>query len=108
MRLAHRIAVNRTVVWVHFPIDTIAGAKLGIMLGLVFAIQAATGSVTGLPNLSYAPTNADADLYGNILDGFGRYNDFDNLVPAPTATVKVLNTVWRKAVDEWPDRHRGC
>ncbi len=32
-RIAHRVAVNRTVAGVHFPIDSAAGATLGCMIG---------------------------------------------------------------------------
>ena len=39
MRLATRIAVNRTIAGVHFPIDSAAGAVLGLTLGLYFVAR---------------------------------------------------------------------
>ncbi len=36
MRLASRVAINRTIAGVHFPVDTAAGALLGLTLGEYF------------------------------------------------------------------------
>ncbi len=56
--LAERIAVNRTVAGVHFPIDSWAGAALGTALGR--AILGRCGQApSALPSLSYAAQNSD-------------------------------------------------
>lgn len=43
VRMAARIAVNRTVAGVHFPIDSIAGALLGLTLGEYFLARVRGG-----------------------------------------------------------------
>jgi hypothetical protein len=61
-RLAHRIAVNRTVAGVHFPVDSAAGALMGCLIGEhVFAL--ATG----------AAPSGDVDF---AAAGFGAADDF--------------------------------
>lgn len=53
MKLANRIAVNRTVAGVHFPLDSAAGATLGLTLGAYF-VGRAKGGVG-----SYTPAHFD-------------------------------------------------
>jgi hypothetical protein len=44
LRLAARIAVNRVIAGVHFPIDNAAGMVLGVQLGRYFSSLATTGA----------------------------------------------------------------
>lgn len=44
MRLANRITINRTIAGVHFPVDSVAGAMLGLTLGHYLAARAGAGS----------------------------------------------------------------
>jgi hypothetical protein len=46
-RTAHRIAVNRTVAGVHFPMDSAAGCRLGLQLGRVLCALMGIGTVHG-------------------------------------------------------------
>ncbi|GAA6189779.1 hypothetical protein NBRC116596_28420 [Litorivita sp. NS0012-18] len=56
--LAERIAVNRTVAGVHYPIDSWAGAALGTALGR--ALLGRCGQApAALPSLSYTAQNSD-------------------------------------------------
>ena len=57
MRLAARIAINRTVAGVHFAIDSIAGALLGLTLGEYFLARVTTTN-------SYHPAHFDGNAAG--------------------------------------------
>ena len=49
-RQAHRIAVNRTVAGVHYPMDSAAGARLGLQMGqILVAAMNGGGVVRALP-----------------------------------------------------------
>ena len=63
MRQAARIAVNRTVAGVHFPIDSAAGQLLGLTLGDFFIARATGGQ--------YNPWTFDGPNYPSQQDFFG-------------------------------------
>jgi len=65
LRLAHRIATNRVVAGVHFPIDSIAGAHLGSALGE--AIWAIVSGEDTIIQTSYTAT-VDTDFLLGGLD----------------------------------------
>ena len=60
-RQAHRIAVNRTVAGVHYPMDSKAGALLGLQLGRVMTGLMA-GGATGPALILNPNTEADRDF----------------------------------------------
>jgi hypothetical protein len=110
MREAARIAVNRTVAGVHFPIDTASGQVLGLTLARYF-IERATAAGGGSPG----PFNAwrfDGERYPDSLDF-----DFHQFTPAigtetPLQFVDlissqapersdVLHWLWDQAEAEW-------
>jgi membrane-associated phospholipid phosphatase len=116
MRLAARVAINRTIAGVHFPVDSAAGAVLGLTLGQYF-VNRCTGAANYTawafdgtqfpdPTQLQAPP-LDGDFYWHEL--------FDETVPAqtqtpyatPTAVAQVIPAdpllawLWGKAKAEW-------
>ena len=121
MRLAARIAINRTVAGVHFPVDSAAGAVLGLTLGQYFVARCSQASGTASnydawkfdgPNFPKTPA-VDADF-----QWFTLY-DVDATPPAqkpapPYATLSsagvtlaalgqsaILHWLWNEAMSEW-------
>jgi membrane-associated phospholipid phosphatase len=113
MRLANRVAVNRTIAGVHFPVDSAAGAVLGLTLGHYFLARcmgqtydAFVFDGTQFPATSVVP-QADGDFYWTL------YYDVPTdtqLAPAPYVTKTTGPTVptsallywlWHKALVEW-------
>lgn len=115
MRQAHRIAVNRTVAGVHFPVDSAAGQALGLTLAEYF-IQRCSASA----NNNFQPWKFDATNYFSR-DDFDptRHFDLQNYVQQQgqssngavfvgkiggmTTVKKSLNLgwLWDKAKGEW-------
>jgi membrane-associated phospholipid phosphatase len=117
MRLAARVAVNRTIAGVHFPIDSAAGAFLGLTLGQYFvSLCQNTGAYNAFefnsaqfpdPTANGAPPN-DGDFYWSEL--------FDETIPGPKQPLPAyiisrgqqvhspspaLGWLWDKAKREW-------
>ena len=97
-RLAHRIAVNRTIAGVHFPVDSAAGAVLGCMIG------EAAHSIAKKKKASGCEYSAS----GTSLDDDGDFTQVwlqDNLKPKPLAAPQIdsplLAALWEGAEQEW-------
>jgi hypothetical protein len=114
MRLASRVAINRTVAGVHFPVDSAAGAVLGLTLGHYFLSRCATGFVSydwtfDGDNYSFgAAPPGDGDFY------WEEHYDERNSARDQTATTystkgssvapdqaDVLAWLWSEACGEW-------
>jgi membrane-associated phospholipid phosphatase len=91
-RLAHRIAVNRTVAGVHYPVDSRVGAYLGCITG-EYLYTLATGG--NLSTVTVDPGQEDDDF---LLSNF----DFKPIATATmVSTIGPLAALWQKALAEW-------
>jgi hypothetical protein len=111
-RQAARIATNRVVAGVHFPIDSMAGRMLGVALGEYF-VGRCIGSTTAQKFMNRKFNAAQIDI-DNTTD-FNPFNVDQELGPTPTAgkfyactpattTVKqsdLMAQLWKKAREEW-------
>lgn len=108
-RIAHRIAVNRTVAGVHFPVDSLIGALIGCRLGE--DLDRLAHGLAPLPAIALdlgpddrtllcgrVPISADEDF---TLELLGRLHQ-----PGPdhgAAPCGILGRLWAKAAAEWPE-----
>lgn len=102
-RIAHRIAVNRTIAGVHFPVDSAAGAILGIMLGEVVIAMATDGN---LPTASYGPggihlIETDADNKGDFTQAWLRKAYVPVMNGAAGDSTPLFKRFWQNAAKEW-------
>lgn len=106
--LAHRIAANRVVAGVHYPVDSASGAVLGCMIGEALI---AIGTGGQLKQMSYAKaTNDNADETAGEAFELKRDQDFtlpdfENVYPATDAggapAVELFKELWKDAKGEW-------
>jgi membrane-associated phospholipid phosphatase len=113
MRQANRIAVNRTVAGVHFPIDSVAGALLGLTLAEYLVTLCAGKQEQDYHSCRFVgaayPSRADFN-WQNFYDVTARMlslkEDFEyasvkaNAYPLPKPS-KPLEWLWKKAKSEW-------
>lgn len=117
MRQASRIAINRTVAGVHYPVDSAAGAVLGLTLAKFLQMVCSDGDSyvsSGFAGRHFDPTQ-DFE-WGMLYDPaedlqcpqVSNNPDFGNYAmaqsnPADPGAMKSasLNWLWKKAVKEW-------
>jgi membrane-associated phospholipid phosphatase len=115
MRLASRVAINRTIAGVHFPVDSAAGCFLGLALGQYFVARATGaanyGSFEFHSNLYPLPGGAaipplDGDFYWDDIDdrmrGVGGLAPYVIVRPVqPMQPNPILAWLWQQALAEW-------
>ena len=114
MRQAARVAINRTVAGVHFPVDSATGAVLGLTLGhylvkrCTSAADAQTYTAWKFDGTRYPiPPDYDGDFYWDALYDVGTRTQTPTAyaTPAGDQTLQpqetVLTWLWRKALAEW-------
>jgi hypothetical protein len=106
-RQAARIATNRVIAGVHFPVDSMAGRMLGVALGEYFVARCTGGQtlmgrkfiatgIDGLPATDFNPFNANQRL-----DSGPFYSE----TPGGTvAKSTLMGHLWDKAQAEWAGR----
>lgn len=102
-RLAARIATNRVVAGVHYPVDSAVGRLLGTALG-EFLVARANGGKTherGFDARDYVEPNGSAldfSLHQSLDHGHG-YSRAAR--PTPVARSPLMDWLWKEAVKEW-------
>ncbi|MGR3514349.1 MAG: phosphatase PAP2 family protein [Paracoccaceae bacterium] len=100
-RLAYRIATNRTVAGVHFPVDSLAGAFTGCILGQAISALANNGNYL-MGDLVDFPVNADQTTPDFLPGDFAAlFLGSTNWSAGAFTKDTILAEVWRRAADEW-------
>jgi membrane-associated phospholipid phosphatase len=106
MAQAARIAINRTVAGVHFPVDSAAGTVLGLTLGNWFVSRCKAGVTYGHWTFDGSRFPADRDFYQTDYFAEGQQRSFGNVATydaeaTSTTASKSLGWMWTKALEEW-------
>jgi PAP2 superfamily len=111
-RQATRIATNRVIAGVHFPVDSMAGRMLGVALGEYFVGRCTGGGlkfkkrkfnpgvIDTKPTIDFNPFHADQKL--DFSPSAGKLYSEETGVAIPPSDL--LRYVWDAARDEWTDR----
>ena len=104
-RFAARVAVNRTVAGLHYPVDSAAGRLLGTALGEFFVARCTGGEINkwGFDGHRFHGRQGalvDFDLRVSMTDGSSGYYTCE---PAAWQVTEapLLAWVWKKAAAEW-------
>ena len=111
MRQAARVAINRTVAGLHYPVDSAAGQLLGLTLADYFLRRADAGTAVkgrrfnGVKYVAEDDFNPEA-FYDSENGAFASPNAattlyFDEAYSPTISPSPILNWLWLKAQSEW-------
>lgn len=102
-RLAHRIASNRSVAGVHFPVDNASGAVIGCILGeALYRIATGTGGWPDMKTVKFDaldPSDPPFDLTLRWL----QEELPDDAPGGETGAETIFGKLWQDATDEWQE-----
>ncbi|WP_165455745.1 phosphatase PAP2 family protein [Paracoccus subflavus] len=109
-RLACRIAINRTVAGMHYPVDSAAGAILGIQLGrYLMARGKADGKVgsAGFDGTKFRTDGKPRDFHYAVLDKMMKDDDEATKIPQGESNVRpapLWQSLCKRGAEEWDSR----
>jgi len=101
-RIAHRIAVNRTIAGVHYPVDSAAGAMLGRAIGeaiLALAITKRPRKVFDFGSSLKLVGSEPHQTEDFTLAWFKNAPLLDDA--GSTATLRLMKAAFQQAANEW-------
>ena len=103
-RLAHRIAVNRTVAGVHFPVDSAGGAVLGLALGRSLVALGTGGRLAGsrfeIPAGTDPASVGDFD-HAQLKTLIAERDAADAAATAAAPVLPLFRRLYQDAAQEW-------
>ena len=100
-RQAHRIAENRVVAGLHFPVDSIAGKLLGQRLGHYFVSQCIGSKGSQAATFSGEQVPGEAEPSADVRYGTDPGTSLGADSKAPTKPNAILAKAWSLAAKEW-------
>jgi hypothetical protein len=110
-RQAARIATNRVIAGVHFPVDSMAGRMLGVALGEYFVACCVGGATPGRTfNAAFIDGNPTMDFnpFDDVNQGLDNAPGGGTLysaAPGPNIVLSpLMQYLWNQAKAEWPGK----